>query len=72
MSNLRALPDVIVERDGLLRLVSADAKSWTDQNTNIRDCGGIRDIVRIEDGAAQLMSDDGMVVMRRTAGRRLL
>ena len=72
MSNRYTLPDVIVERDGLVRLVSADAKSWTLQNTNIRDRGGISDTNRIEDRAVLLMSDDGLLVMRRTAGRRLL
>ena len=72
MSNIQALPDVIVERDGLIRLVSADAKSWTIQNTNIRDAGGIQDKNLIDHSALDMMAGDGLVVMRRTAGRQLL
>ena len=65
MSNRYTLPDVIVERDGLVRLVSQDAKSWTLQNTNIRDTGGIQDRNLIDHSALEVMASDGLVVMRR-------
>ena len=65
MSNRYALPDVIVEPDGLIRLVSVDAQSWTRQNTNIRDTGGIQDRNLIDHSALEVMASDGLVVMWR-------
>ena len=64
----RTFPDAIVGRDGILRLVSVDAKEWVYANTTLKDhCdqSTIPDKIWPQAGLTDLMSQDGLLVRRQ-------
>ena len=65
MSIGQTFPDAIVFPDGIIRLLSVDAKSWAYSNTKLKDyctVNTVADYVVFDCSVPQMMSDDGLVV----------
>lgn len=67
-ATISKIPDVIVQSGGMVRLVSADAKSWAYANTDIKrhhSNDAVPDVIWTNHSVIDLMSDSGLVVARQ-------
>ena len=66
-TNVLRMPDVMVYRNGDVRLVSSDAKSWAYQNTTLSDdctVSTVPEWMLCDESMTQVMEDDGLSVFR--------